>query len=580
MFLSLFKLSNTYWNINIRNLHKYMFKMDKAYLRHVTETEQFQISFRYSDSNKVDRQFNFCRQLKEPVGTFLSRVTANVSKVINKKNKKKKTDNAQEEENTISASLLHNGTVVGDERTCHDLFNSHASDEIVLQLLDKEYLIVINSPWINSLSLPKSIMANFPVYPAKFEGDFIDKNLSEFNWYKSEDKINWELVGCGFMYLPRNEDIKHYLKMTCLPKNENATGPFVETVSETCVEASPGYCPFETRHQFTKDRLIGKEFRVVTYNILADLYTDSDFSRNTLFPYCPPYALSMDYRKQLIIKELLGYNADIICLQELDKKIFVNHIEPVFTAMDYSCTFQLKGGEVAEGLGCIYNNKRFRFLESKTMLYGELIDKDPLFGDIWQKISANPKLIERYTQRSTVLELTLLESLENEELLLVANTHLYFHPDADHIRLLQGAVAIRFIEDYMLKLQSQAKVRISLIFCGDFNSVPECGIYQLYTKGSVSEDFVDWGSNAEETVRGLNLTQRFNLESACGTPPYTNYTAGFFGCLDYIYYEKDNLSVTQVIPLPSHEEVMEHIALPSIVHPSDHIALVADLKWL
>ena len=47
-------------------------------------------------------------------------------------------------------------------------------------------------------------------------------------------------------------------------------------------------------------------FRVVSYNILADLYADSEVSRTQLFPYCPPYALSIDYRKQLILKELLG----------------------------------------------------------------------------------------------------------------------------------------------------------------------------------------------------------------------------------------------------------------------------------
>jgi hypothetical protein len=44
----------------------------------------------------------------------------------------------------------------------------------------------------------------------------------------------------------------------------------------------------------------------VSYNILADLYADSEVSRKQLYPYCPPYALSIDYRKQLILKELLG----------------------------------------------------------------------------------------------------------------------------------------------------------------------------------------------------------------------------------------------------------------------------------
>lgn len=31
--------------------------------------------------------------------------------------------------------------------------------------------------------------------------------------------------------------------------------------------------------------------------------------------------------------------------------------------------------------------------------------------------------------------------------------------------------------------------------------------------------------------------------------------------------------------MPTHEEVTEHIALPSVTFPSDHIALVADLEY-
>lgn len=59
--------------------------------------------------------------------------------------------------------------------------------------------------------------------------------------------------------------------------------------------------------------------RVVSYNILADVYAQTDLSKKVLYPYCAPYALQLDYRQNLIKKELAGYNADIICLQEVDK---------------------------------------------------------------------------------------------------------------------------------------------------------------------------------------------------------------------------------------------------------------------
>jgi len=45
----------------------------------------------------------------------------------------------------------------------------------------------------------------------------------------------------------------------------------------------------------------GMGVRVVSYNILADAYANTKFAREQLYPYCPPAALSLDYRKQLAV---------------------------------------------------------------------------------------------------------------------------------------------------------------------------------------------------------------------------------------------------------------------------------------
>ena len=55
----------------------------------------------------------------------------------------------------------------------------------------------------------------------------------------------------------------------------------------------------------------------------------------------------------------------------------------------------------------------------------------------------------------------------------------------------------------------------------------------------------------EESCDGIDLTQPFSFESACGTPAYTNFTKGFKGCLDYIFYQKDRLTVEEVRLLAS-----------------------------
>lgn len=119
----------------------------------------------------------------------------------------------------------------------------------------------------------------------------------------------------------------------------------------------------------------------------------------------------------------------------------------------------------------------------------------------------------------------------------------------------------------------------AIIFCGDFNSVPECGMYRLMTERFVGDEMADWQSNEEEAVRGVTLSQPFWFKSACGCPKYTNFTVGFKACIDFIYYQSDVLRVNDIVPLPSEEELMAYDAIPSPVLPSDHIALVASLEW-
>lgn len=40
------------------------------------------------------------------------------------------------------------------------------------------------------------------------------------------------------------------------------------------------------------------------------------------FGYCPPWALAWQYRKLNLLKELLAYDADIMCLQEVQSNHF------------------------------------------------------------------------------------------------------------------------------------------------------------------------------------------------------------------------------------------------------------------
>jgi hypothetical protein len=108
------------------------------------------------------------------------------------------------------------------------------------------------------------------------------------------------------------------------------TGP-VRRVSEPVVRRMVPLCPapppFVQKSRFT----------VLTYNILADLYTTSK-----QFPMSEPFTLQWQYRRQVILKELALYDADIVCLQEVQSTSFHEDLKPEMDRRGFDAVFKKK----------------------------------------------------------------------------------------------------------------------------------------------------------------------------------------------------------------------------------------------
>lgn len=252
--LHMFRKLSKILQFQSRYSHLYVFKMDKAYLRHIEDYTKFEISFKYQNADpKVDRQFNLTRQMQEPVKAFLDRVATNVDKVLNKKAKKKKGNNGEEKmECAVKTSLMEKGTEVNYETKCEDVFKE--GTDLVLNINNSTYNVIVNAPWVSNVALPKSILAGFPVYPIKFDHSYTNLAESTLTWYVSSDKVNWSKVGEGYLYEPKNSEINSHIKLSVLPKNSEREGPIVEVTSDNKIEAGPGHCPFEIRHAFTSNK--------------------------------------------------------------------------------------------------------------------------------------------------------------------------------------------------------------------------------------------------------------------------------------------------------------------------------------
>ena len=183
-------------------------------------------------------------------------------------------------------------------------------------------------------------------------------------------------------------------------------------------------------------------------------------------------------------------------MQEVDSKVFTWDLEPTFASMGYGGVFNKKGGQVSEGLVCLFNKEKFRLVASRSYIVAEELPTNPLLSDVWSAVQRNELLAKRVLDRTTCLQLTVLETVDKSKRLVVANTHLYFHPDADHIRLLQVTTGLRLAHDWHRQNVNQMP-ETSLLFCGDFNSCPGYGIYELMTLQSIKEDYPAWASSKQ-----------------------------------------------------------------------------------
>ena len=55
-----------------------------------------------------------------------------------------------------------------------------------------------------------------------------------------------------------------------------------------------------------------------------------------------------------------GYNADIICLQEVDEKVFFKFLKPALELNGLAGVFQMKAGVIREGEALFYRTSKFR----------------------------------------------------------------------------------------------------------------------------------------------------------------------------------------------------------------------------
>lgn len=77
----------------------------------------------------------------------------------------------------------------------------------------------------------------------------------------------------------------------------------------------------------------------------------------------------------------------------------------------------------------------------------------------------------------------------------------------------------------------------------------------------------------------LNVVNALTFMTPLDFPYFTNFTKDFKDILDYIYVDRDHLTVVRIPSVATVDELSEELAIPSRSFPSDHVAVVVDLMF-
>ena len=560
-----------------------------------------------------DRKYSMSRVATEQVGRTLKRIGISVQKANEKGQAgvKKKVKKQEVPDNVPVVLHWPNGESVDD-----NLSNAQAWKELnCLRIGEVKFLVKENTPIVHSARIPSVIMAGFPVVPV-VKLEFADKANSYFKWFKetgcssptvgesistsnevesvTKSEKSWIEIGHEFIYIPSVSDIGCVLKMSCMAGNvDKVAHEWFDVTATSKVAASPGITPFDARHLYTvKPTSDISTFRVVSYNVLADCYLEDDDICKAWFGYCPKYALAIDYRQQLLLKEIVGYHGDIVCLQECGRRLFDEYLCPMMAYQSYTGVVKYKSGVMPEGGAIFYNNSKFTLISEHNFELKDSLMNDMCNSELLEKVRAVPEVYEKLISRTTVAQILALRCVKHpQDYICVVNTHLYFRPNAPFIRNLQTMIVLNMLKQAMGNLDLQLKeehgtnYRIGVVFCGDFNSLPGSGVVELLSSGILPDSHQDWNlpiDKPEQTVTFLEVPpyhHEFGFQNCSGFPEFTTYTEGFIGVIDYIFASKKYFNLESVIPVPSKDELQLYTAIPSPVMPSDHIALICELKW-
>ena len=323
-----------------------------------------------------------------------------------------------------------------------------------------------------------------------------------------------------------------------------------------------------------------KSFTLLTYNTLCQHYATPKMYR-----YTPSWALSWDYRRSKLKEQILGYQTDIICLQEVESQTYEDFWAPTLNKSGYSGEFhaktraktmQSRDSKKVDGCCIFYRRSKFR-----------LVTKDAVdFSGAWmrhKKFQRTEDYLNRAMNKDNVALFLKLQHIQTGEMLWVVTTHLHWDPKFNDVKTFQVGVLLDHMETLLKEENPKRDIRkVPLLICGDFNSYVNSAVYELLSTGSVKEH-TDGNNRDFGYMSQGNFTHHLTLRSSyfcIDELPFTNYTPSFVNVIDYIWYSINSLRIRGLLGEVDKDYVSKFIGFPNDKFPSDHIPLIARVEFM
>lgn len=341
---------------------------------------------------------------------------------------------------------------------------------------------------------------------------------------------------------------------------------------------------------------------VMCYNVLCDKY-----ATRQMYGYCPTWALAWEYRKKSILSEIRHYTADIISLQEVETDQFYKFFLPELKRDGYDGIFSPKSRaktmaecerKFVDGCAIFYRTAKFTLISEHLVEFNQLAmanseGSDDMLNRVMPK--DNIGLAALLRTKDAAWENLPGRDCTNvtDQALLVCTAHIHWDPEFCDVKLIQIMMLSHALKGVLEEASLHLRPNLSpvqLLFCGDFNSLPDSGVIEFLSSGKVFSDHQDFKDLPYKSVlqkisgcdKPNEFTHSFKLASAYSEDimPYTNYTFHFKGIIDYIFYSKQSMTPLGLLGPLAADWLKENkvIGCPHPHIPSDHFPLLVELE--